>query len=259
MKNYFHKSGAIGFLKNDGSFDLGDACQRTNSYIILIWAYNMLGLNRSQYPSTFRAHGAAHSLFNDGKPVRGPGPEWWYNPKNFSRDQVVSLLIKQGIYGRQGLTESYQQHLKRGLLCMANTRNNHQYPTQALQDDAKARGIVTEAWDGYKWKFPDPTGPSIWALYIRGFEKDWPRLLNALDLELLANAHIINASDEHDVSNHLNQVIYAHFRMPTKNSRKCLDLIDLGDFEARLARYYTGGDSVTWVTLYMDVLREIKK
>lgn len=110
-----------------------------------------------------------------GRYCRHPDPAKWYsNPDTLSRDQMTPLLVLLGLTKDvPRLKRLFWSHLKRGLLFAWNTRMNGAAPGTPK----------------YAWKFPDITGPEIWATWIRSFRL-YPLypLLVAFDVQTLIGA-----------------------------------------------------------------------
>lgn len=105
---------------------------------------------------------------SDGIPRRHPDTSKWYGqPDRFSRDQLIPLICT-GIVMHHLVTIDviFDSHRKRNFLTAWNTKKNGQMDTPD--------------------KFPDITGPEIWALWIRYKNPKWARLiLWFLDIETL--------------------------------------------------------------------------
>lgn len=169
--------GYPGCLRDDGVLDMGDSA----AILGTLWAFG----EADMVPLPVDA-------LTD-IPVRHPdNTQWWGKPDRFSRDQLVAvlcgLIVRNENYNRHGTTAGelarrelavvYLQsaHAKRGYLTAWNTRRN---------------GSIEAAT-----KFPDITGPEVWALWIRllyGANKGlkarlFRALLPILDIELLVSA-----------------------------------------------------------------------
>lgn len=103
------------------------------------------------------------------QPLRHPDRKKWYGlPWRYSRDQLVAMLCGAMTVGLS-LDGVFRAHRSRWFLTAWNTRKN---------------GVVDTPW-----KFPDITGPEVWALWIRYHRPWWGRLaLSILDVETLVGA-----------------------------------------------------------------------
>lgn len=100
-------------------------------------------------------------------PVRHPDTTKWYGQEDrFSRDQLIPIICAGVHSGAWPVNTIYRWHRRRWFLTAWNTRGNG-------------------ALDMPK-KFPDITGPEVWALWIRFKRPWWARLILCfLDLETM--------------------------------------------------------------------------
>lgn len=106
-----------------------------------------------------------------GQPLRHPDKKMWYGlPWRYSRDQLIAMLCGAMTCGLS-LDRVYAAHKKRWFVTAWNTRKN---------------GVIETPW-----KFPDITGPEVWALWIRYHSPWWGWfVLTFLDVETLIGAII---------------------------------------------------------------------
>ncbi len=107
----------------------------------------------------------------DGIPLRHPDTSRWYGQQDrFSRDQLVGMLCScLNVAHRE--YSFLKAHKKKFFLTAWNTRGNGE------MDMPK--------------KFPDTTGPEVWALWLRILRPWWAKLvLPILDLETLINTFL---------------------------------------------------------------------
>ena len=169
-------------------YDPGDTAQREGMYATGIHLLHRLGkCSDEEYEFTKVRYEEVLSRlsdpFNEGFLRRYPDPAYWGGQSDrFSRDQAIPNVVAMGFMNRQRLSRFFWGHLKsRGLLFMTNTRDNWAWqPGHPEYDPQK-----------YKWKLPDVTLFSFWALYVRAFRNYalYPLLL-FLDLEMLGSVLI---------------------------------------------------------------------
>lgn len=113
-------------------------------------------------------------------------PDWkmWYSRwgTHCTRDQARPLVPALGItksYDR--LFDFFFRHLtRRALLWMDANRKNHQW-----EDRAEHEHNTDGAWNGDKWRWPDPTGPQFWASYFRAFFYEKEYIVALVELSIL--------------------------------------------------------------------------
>ena len=119
---------------------------------------------------------------------RHPDETKWYSDwDRMSRDQSIPLLISLFNYKLMLTCKAvFISHLKRGLLFATNTRRNG----STKENDGELYG---NKFRDYRKKIPDLTGPTFWAIYIRGFKALYlyPLLL-ILDLFLFLKVMAFN-------------------------------------------------------------------
>lgn len=169
-------------------YDPGDTAQREGMYAVGIELLYRLGkCSEEEYEFTKTRYNEVlirlADPFNDGFIRRYPDPAYWGGQSDrLSRDQAIPNVVAMGFMNRKRLSMFFWGHLKsRALLFMTNTRNNWAWPPHDPRYDAKA----------YKWKLPDVTLFSFWAMYVRAFNNYllYPMLV-FLDLELLGSVLI---------------------------------------------------------------------
>lgn len=151
LSKYCDKDGYPGTLQEDGTWDGGD----TAAILGTLWFFNK---------------GPSLPLpFNGNAPARHPDKSKWYGqPDRFSRDQLIPILCDLAM-NSSVIPRLRTSHKSRYYLTAWNTRKN------GVMDAPK--------------KFPDFTGPEVWALWLRVYKPWWARLvLPFLDLELLLSA-----------------------------------------------------------------------
>lgn len=148
------QDGLPGTIGDDGKFDGGDTAAILGTLRFF--------QNRT-YPSLIWD-------YRTDVPLRHPdGSRWYGQPDRFSRDQMISILC--GMLGSFSIFQHklYRAHKRRWFLTAWNIRKN------GVMDTPK--------------KFPDITGPTVWALWLRLRGPRWaPLVLWLLDLEMLLSA-----------------------------------------------------------------------
>lgn len=148
LNDYIDKNGMICTSPTNG-LDGGDSC----AYGFAIFYSAIIA---HQIPNIGSGVVYAKKLEQQpGRYCRNPDLTKWYSQTStFSRDQLIPLICYLGIAGYTDfLIRLFIAHLKRGLLFAWNTTQDNQWVDKP----------------GYTWKFPDLTGPDIWALWIRAF------------------------------------------------------------------------------------------
>lgn len=196
LSKYCDESGLPGAVDPSyGTWDGGD----TAAILGTLWFFGQM-----------HDHGLS---FSDQAPTRHPDVTKWYGQSDrFSRDQLIAVLCgltlaKLFMFGGFSVAALYRAHKRRCFLTAWNTRKNG-------------------AMDAPK-KFPDITGPEIWALWLRLLKPAWARLvLPILDLETLASAiHWRLGRKDRVTRNHMLVLLTARKHLPT--------------FVTRLADYIT--------------------
>ncbi len=174
LKNYVDEYNLITQLNKDG----GDTTRNEGMWIM---ALNILGLKtdpiRDDLPIEIVYAEANEQLESGGKWRRHPGPKWYKDWLRFTRDQLITTIIKIGLMkDYKTLFRTWFHHMfgffkykgfyiPRMGLWMTNTKNNFVYSTF---DEHVKKSTPDVPWD-YEDKWPDFTGPEIWALYVRAF------------------------------------------------------------------------------------------
>lgn len=213
MSDYYD---AIGLPGTKGG-DFGDSCA--------IWS-TVMALN----PNVAMGKLAGAYLGKE-TPVRHPDKSKWYGLDwRFSRDQLVAYLC--GLIGikRAGFTglelatlRLFKMHRRQWFLLAWNVYRNHVYPTL---EEHLAKSTPDVAWDP-KPKFPDVTGPEVWALWLRLYLEGRPFFLlrpliwlalNVLDLETLIGSVHWRFRKDRVTRNHLLTTIVSRAVAPTVTS-----------------------------------------
>lgn len=180
-----------------GEFDGGD----TAAILGTLWFFGQM-LELPLY--TFR-----------NAPVRHYDKNKWYGqPDRFSRDQLIPVLC--GYVTFAGYYHwLFDLHKRRYFLTAWNTRKN------GSMDAPK--------------KFPDITGPEVWALWLRIFKPWWARLvLPLLDLETLVSAiHWRFFRKDRVCRNHMLVLLAARKALPTVTTRLADYITDWPDLIQR--------------------------
>lgn len=159
----------------------------------------------------------ANSLMIGGIPRRHwDTSKWPGQPDRFSRDQLIPMICAAIRYSKDSLFEKYYEaHKKRYFLTAWNTKKN---------------GALYVAD-----KFPDLTGPDVWALWIRYARPRWGCLaLWALDISLLLGAiHWRYFRHDRVCRNHMLSLITCRRFFPTIVSRAAFALADFPDLVKR--------------------------
>lgn len=144
---------------------------------------------------------------HQGNYVRHPNKDWDASDfDRMSRDQLKPLVVALGYWDRKELKDFTIGHLKRGFLFCNNTRQN----------GANKFTHGTKNYD-YSWRFPDVTGPDVWALFIRAW-KAWPLypLLLLFDIYLIVTAIKWRWFPKHNIAlNSTLSLMQAIHRLPT--------------------------------------------
>jgi len=118
------------------------------------WHKALNWLEHERYKGLWRRHGDWSKWFGRFK-------------THGTRDQLRPMIAALGATrSTKRLWHTFFRHLtRRALLFAEGNRKNHQYADREEMTIKNPNGT----WNGDKWRFPDPTGPQIWASYIRGF------------------------------------------------------------------------------------------
>jgi len=154
--------GLPGAIGEAGEFDGGDTAAILGTVVSL--------QEQEELPTKLLNHITVHA---GGIPRRHPDITKWYGqPDRFSRDQLTPVICAGVRLAREiNVDDIFEQHQAKKFLTAWNTRGNGQ------MDLPK--------------KFPDITGPEIWALWLR-YKKPWWAFLFVwlLDIETLVGSII---------------------------------------------------------------------
>ena len=146
--------------------------------------------------------------------------KWYGQEDRFSRDQLIPMICA-GIRCRTRISDrTFSLHKRRHFLTAWNARG-----CGAIDMPAK---------------FPDPTGPEVWALWLRYKKPWWARaVLWALDFETLANAILwrFKSRKNQVTRNHMLVCLTAEKHMPTWTIRLACWLNDWTDLVERWGRH----------------------
>lgn len=220
------KFGYIGQIQADGSVEGGDS---------LCWNGHWEYLNKNNdrprrimlmenYRVGFGAY-CRHPF--DGMTNNGFGA-YYKHPWDgvVSRDQMTGLLL--GLIAEQNRRALFRVIIHwsfRFFLFAYNTRKNGADPTKT------------------HWKFPDITGPDMWATALRGFGAwSWLffPLLCVLDIHTLVNTIIHNHKQESDCINFAGKLMVSIDYVPTPISFLAYDLCDKTQLFNELNEYWSG-------------------
>jgi hypothetical protein len=178
------ENGVPGAIGEDGNFDGGDSAA-------IIGTLGALNVDIEK-----------NIPFNIGLyvPIRHPDTTRWYGqPDRFSRDQLIPAIC-MGTVRYSAIFPIFQAHKKRFFLTAWNTKKNGEMNAPK--------------------KWPDFTGPEVWALWIRYKKPRWARfVLWALDLELLFSSIVWKFRSSNVTRNHMLSSIVCRRRLPTIASR----------------------------------------
>jgi len=113
-----------------------------------------------------------------------------------------------------------------------------------------------------KKKMPDITGPTFWALYLRGFKlgKYLFPLLFVLDLFLIIDVLVWDKKDtekDDDIINHTSMLLYSQLQLPTPASKLAARLSNRNNMMEKLKSYWCGWRNSCYFTKLTEPL--IKK
>lgn len=225
--------GMIGQIQADGTVEGGDA---------LCFNCNLSFYWRPIDFTFFRVGFGAY--------VRHPDPEntnegfgaYYKHPWDgcISRDQATPLIGCLIKYRHKKLFLEYLVHHGAWLFSfMYNTRKNGQQPNKT------------------KWKWPDPTGPDIWAMEIRGLMHFfWPLwilypLLVIMDLHLLINTLYVNRKEDDDIQAFMIKFLIAQEYFPTPLSYLAAKLLDKQRVYGKIKSYWSGWRQLPEVAGFM--------
>lgn len=151
-------------------------------------------------------------------PIRHPDSTMWYGREwRFSRDALVAFMCGLAFKPNSSLARStarkvFVMHAKRAFLFAWNRFRNHVYPTKYEHLEKSTPDVPWRP----EAKWSDPTGPEVWALWIRLF-RAWYLypLLILFDLETLFSAISWNLRSNNLVRNHLLVLHTCRNIMPT--------------------------------------------
>lgn len=205
LNTYLDSDGFPGSV-NDGVFDGGDTAAILGTLIAL----EPKLLDRVNWTRLL-------PFLWDGKTmVRHPDETKWYSRGDrFSRDQLIPMICAGIVHRSPTIEALFYAHQRRWFLLAWNTRKN---------------GAI----DVPK-KFPDITGPEIWALWLRYKKPWWARIfLNLADVETLVSSIFWRLFRKDRVCrNHMLVTIIARRYKPTLISRLAYWLNDWNDLIPR--------------------------
>lgn len=227
-------AGLPGAIGDDGRFDGGDTAAILGNIIAL-----------TKDPNEYARFSLmlSYAVLGKGAPIRHPDKSRWYGQEDrFSRDQLIPMICA-GIRMRESQSTAtaveiiFNWHRGRYFLTAWNTRKN---------------GVIDAPE-----KFPDITGPEIWALWLR-FKRPWwaKVVLWALDLETLAGSLVWRFKPKTDrvTRNHMLVSITARRIMPTWVSRLAYWLNDWPDLWNRWRGHCQACREYDTYTLFQKVL-----
>lgn len=178
-----------------------------------------------------------------GLPLRHPDQEKWYGQKDrFSRDQLIPIICA-GIFTDFLLATKtvYEHHRERKFLTAWNTKGNGSIDMPE--------------------KFPDITGPEIWALWIRYRKTWWARIaLCFLDIETLIGSALWKFRKANRVTrNHMLVCITTRIHMPTITSRLAYWLNDWPDLISRWQQHCEDVGEYQTAELFLKMYRKMEK
>jgi hypothetical protein len=197
-------SGMIGHKTDKKDWDMGDAWQRTFSYIL---AQIYLGEKPYDDVKNVITKCAVKTKQDKTCYIRSPYKGWWSNPWTMSRDNFECGLMACVAAGEK----TYFNFLKDDLKKRYYFTWNYQHIWPRPDDEPKLPDFI----------FP----PRIWAYAIR--IKESPLLLelfwlHILDLQLLTSSVLNIFKDPNNTSNdlnHVNRLVLASMRWPTLISK----------------------------------------
>lgn len=229
----FDDRGILGQHEGNGVYGGGDALNFTGMLVLV-------GGSSIKIYNTFRKGFGALSRH----PTEGYS-SYYKHPWDgrISRDQLTGALAGMiAQRDRVGVLKVFIHHAAWLWLFAYNTRKNG---------------------DLSKWKWPDITGPDIWAMYIRGLLGKAAYLLFpilcAFDLMLIANAYTVLKNNDGHVTSHLAKLITALETAPTPIARLAFKMTSKDWLLASLTTYWCGfRDKCFMVELYKRKLDELK-
>lgn len=281
-ENFFDQFGLIGSYEPPGSqdakgqkvgpkgfIDCGDSTQRIGMYYFGLRVAKHLGMDISKYHNTGagRFKLLSNLLFCRKNKAWKRGLDsnyWYYDCDRGSRDQTMPMLMGLSENGFS-IRQHFWGHARRLWLFATNTRRNgayaevhgttpHRNPPKLTVWHRLVLALripvfeVPKGWTNYNWRFPDVTGPSVWAVYMRHFAKRSPVLqvlfylpLCILDLEFLVNSIIKRTvlKDDTDVVNHVIEGIYFARNTPTPTVWFANKYINSSaDLDAKCRKYF---------------------
>ena len=212
----------------DGTWDGGDTAAIVGTIIALSPPFhNLLPKVRMLIPS--------------GTPLRHYNWHKWYGRSDrFSRDQLIPIICAAVRKPDHIIwQEFYEAHKQKRFLTAWNTRGNGSIEMPK--------------------KFPDVTGPEVWALWLRYRKPKWaPYVLWLLDFELLLSSLTWKFRKDFVTRNHMLAVITSRRTLPTWVSRLAYRLTDFPDLITRWHLHCrTVGEYPTW-KLFQQATKEIK-
>jgi len=163
-------------------------------------------------------------------PIENKYGSYYKNPwnGNFTRDQMTGPMASRiGRKDYKGLLRMGFHWALRGFLFAYNNKQNGVDPYNS------------------PWRFPDITGPDMWATYLRGFGKFsylFRNILLILDFHILLATFVtrfVTKEDEH-VMNYLTRLMISCEYQPTIISFLSKKMIDTAQIDKALLKYWGG-------------------
>lgn len=235
------EAGLPGAIGDDGKFDGGDTASILGNIIALTEDPNERLRFQLMLP---------YSVIGKHAPRRHPDQSRWYGQEDrFSRDQLIPIICAGIRLGTNTAVEIiFNWHRGRYFLTAWNTRKNGAFDVPD--------------------KTPDPTGPEIWALWLRYKRPWWARLvLWLLDMETLVGSviwrwfknkrHPSGRYDNRLTRNHMLVSITARKYMPTVTSRLAYWLNDWPNLWNRWKDHCVAVNEYDTYTLFRAALEKI--
>jgi len=244
----------------------------------LAWHSHWIYLNDGKDPDGITVKDAADvfQFFSpdylfDGALLRHPIAEftnngfgaYYSNPWSgcVSRDQITNALALAIQSGRKDIMLRIIKHSsKRLFLTTYNTILNGRNPNETKLSLSK---FFSNPNNENYYKFPDPTGPDIWAMMIRGLGV-WAYLLYPLlflfDFHMVLNALYNNYLDKEndDQINQVTKLVVGLEYVPTPFSWLAWKISDKSLLLEQLTRYWSGfRDSPEYLPLYRKKFKEL--
>lgn len=225
------ENGFPGATGLNGEFDGGDTAAIIGT-IVALDPYAILMLMEK-----------VHFLIPAGFPIRHPDFNKWYGRHDrFSRDQLIPIICAGIATGdpRGFIDLFFRAHRRRKFLTAWNTRKN---------------GTI----DAPK-KWPDFTGPEVWALWIRFKNPWWKHLvLWFLDLETLFGSIGWRLFPRNNVTrNHMLVALITKAHSPTFVSKLAFRINDWADLLVRWWHHVRENQEYDTAVLFVKALQNSK-